>query len=472
MNFSTRKIWKLHYANSLDAFVPEMWAMESVAILVENMVAASLVHRDFEPEFSNFGDVVNTRKPGEFKAKRKGANDNVTVQDATATNIAVPLDQHFHTSFMIRDGEETKSFKSLVNEYLNPAAVSLARAVDQVVLGQTYRFLENQAGSIGGLTKSNAVEYITDTGLVMNKNKAHQIGRNLIWTPEAEALLVQNPTFHEADKVGDDGTALRTASIGRKLNFQHWMAQNMSQITGSATEGSAAVNNSGGYAVGATVITVDASSTDDVAGKWISINGKVYHVASDTVSTGAGNLTLEYGLVEAVNDNDSIIIYDETAAVDAASGYAAGYDKYIDIDDAGGSQPAVDLEVGQLVTFGTQNHRYTVIDVDTDTSGTETKILLDRPLEAALSDNDNVNYGPSGGGFNFGFHRNSVTLVIRPLAAPRDGTGAISAVANLGGATMRVVITYDGDKQGHLVTLDFLAGVQVLETALGAVALS
>ena len=92
------------YDNSLDAFVPEQWAMEGIAILMENMVAANLVHRDFEPLFAKYGDVVNTRKPAEFKGQRKTDSDDVTVQDATASNVAVPLDQHVHVRFLIRDG--------------------------------------------------------------------------------------------------------------------------------------------------------------------------------------------------------------------------------------------------------------------------------------------------------------------------------------------------------------------------------
>ncbi|KKM98411.1 hypothetical protein LCGC14_1158160, partial [marine sediment metagenome] len=62
-------------------------------------------------------------------------------------------------------------------------------------------------------------------------------------------------------------------------------------------------------------------------------------------------------------------------------------------------------------------------------------------------------------------------LVTRPLAAPAAGTGALSFVANFNGLSMRIVITYDGTKQGHLVTCDLLCGVKVLDTRLGAVML-
>lgn len=467
--------FQLHYDNSLDAFVPEMWAMESVSILEENMVAAQLVHRDFEFMFANQGDVVNTRQPAEFQAKRKGVNDNVTVQNADATNIPVPLDQHVHTAFLIRDGEESKSFKQLVNEYLRPATLSLARYVDQMVLAQYAHFITNQSGSLGGLTASNAVQYITETGLVMDRNKAHTTGRQQIWTPEAQAVLIQNPTFHQADKVGDDGTALRTASLGEKLNFRHWMAQNMSQVVSTnAVAETVAINNTGGYSKGTTSLNVDGFSADTsdlvTKGQWLSINGKVYQLNSNTTpSTNAGTITLTYGLKEAVADDDEVLIYTQQS-VDGA--HVAGFDGYVALDDGAGAQ-ASELQVGQMISFGDDvANSYVIIDIDTTTSATETLVLLDRPLVVALADDATVNYGPEGGGFNFAFHRNALTLAIRPLAAPLPGTGAVSSVIDAGGATMRVVITYDGNKQGHLVTLDFLAGIKVLDTDLGAVALT
>ena len=99
------------YENNLDAYIPELWAQEGLAILEENMVMANLVHRDFENEIAKFGDVVNTRKPGEFRIRRKTDGTTLVQQDATATNVPVPLDQWFYESFVIRDGEGSKSFQ-------------------------------------------------------------------------------------------------------------------------------------------------------------------------------------------------------------------------------------------------------------------------------------------------------------------------------------------------------------------------
>ena len=111
-------------------------------------------------------------KPGEFTSYRKDVGDNVTVQDATATNVPVVLNQHAHVSFLIRDGEESKSFKDLVAEYMQPAMLAQARFIDQVILGQYPQFLQYQYGGAGLLTSTNGKSFILGTRTIMNKNKA------------------------------------------------------------------------------------------------------------------------------------------------------------------------------------------------------------------------------------------------------------------------------------------------------------
>lgn len=463
LRFVPSSVFVAVYDNSLDPLVPENWANESLAILEESMVIGNLVHRDFEDEFAKAGDLVHTRRPGEFKGKRKGTNDNVVVQDATSTDVQVPLNQHLHTSFLIRDGEESVAMKDLVLEYLSPAMLANARFIDQVLLGQVYRFLENQNGSLFGLTKDNAIEYITGTRNVMNKNKAYMDGRNLIWTPDSETLVLQNPTFHQADRLGDAGTALREASIGRKLGFDHYMCQNASAVAeGNTTDG--AVNNAAGYPKGHTAaITVDGfSGIIATVGKWVKIAGDntPYRITAKAETLGnTTSITLDAPLRNAVVDNAVVKIYN-AAAVNNAAGYAVGYAKEIVYD--GGNAPVV----GQAVSFGASatSAVYSVLDV------TATTILLDRPLDAAIVDNDAINVGPSGN-FNFAFHRNALALVVRPLAMPRAGTGALSQSVSANGLSVRSTITYDGNKQGHLVTLDLLFGIALLDLKLGAVLL-
>jgi hypothetical protein len=449
-------------ANSFDAFVPELWANESLAILEENMVAANLVHRDFEPMIAKFGDIVNTRKPAEFTAKRKTDADSVTVQDASATNIPVTLNQHLHTTFLIKDGEDSKSFKSLVDEYLRPAMLSLARMIDQIVLGQVHQFYANVGGGLGLLTDATAKGYILETREAMNLNNAPMEGRNLIVAPNSETELLKLDLFNDASKVGDNGTALREASLGRKLGFDIFMCQNAASVaTGQDTRGFQ-INNAAGYVAGDSALTVDTGTGEVVVGTWVKIGGFPYRVTARTGTAPTTAITVSPVLRAAVADNAAVTVYDE-GAVNLVAGYAVGYAKEIVIDGfSAGKAP----KVGQLVTFTNATGAiYTVVQVTGDTG-----ITLDRPLEAALSDNDGVFIGPAGD-YNFAFCKNAVALITRPLALPRSGTGAAAAVVNFNGLSIRIVMQYDSSLQGTRVTCDLLCGVKVLEGDLGAVLL-
>ncbi len=441
------------YANDNDAFIPEVWAQESLMILENNMIAANLVHRDFENEIANYGDVVNTRRPNNFSAQRKGDTDDVTVQDATATNVPVMLNQHIHTSFIIKDGEASKSMKDLVTEYLHPAAISIAQACDQIVLGQVYRFLPNSVGAIGTAMSRATVVAAREK---MNQLKVPQgMGqRNMILTPTQEGDLLNIEGFVNANSIGDDGTALKSGSLGQKYGFNMYLDQNAPSILSASTIVTGAINLTAGYPVGTKVLVVDGFTGALVTGSWITIGGIPYRITAHT--EGSGNttgITLgDYGLL-APAANDAVITVFAPALVDFIAGYAAKWYKGVVYNTI------TPIKVGQLVSDDVDY--FAALDATTSTS-----VVLDRPTVTALANDDVLGLGPSGE-YGLAFHRNAISFVSRPLAQPRKGTGALSSVAAYNGLGLRVTITYDGTKQGHLVTLDILAGVEVLDQNLG-----
>ena len=466
LNFLKSKPTFIEYVNDLDAWVPEVWAAESLAILEENMVIGRLVHTDFSDEVANFGDIVNTRRPSSFTAERKGANDDVTVQDAEATNVAVPLDQHVHVSFLIRDGEESKSFQSLIEEYLQPAAKAMAEQIDRTLLGQVYQFLDNSVGILGSFSSTTAKATILDARQKMNENKAYMTGRNLILAPGTETETLKLDMFITANQVGDEGTAMREASLGRKLGFDIFMCQNTCAPSVAAGTGNANELNAAA-AVGDTALTLDGAVLDNGQYFWLEDDGQPLRVAS---GGGTANVVSNRALKAdvAIATSDLFEVADGTVDLAGHAGvttYPIGYSKRIKVDGTGVPH------VGQLVAFATVASAATVLGEYSIVSIPATGyIVLDRPLEVALLNNYVVNYGPRGD-YNFAFHRNALALVTRPLAAPKSGTGALSGVTSYNGLSMRVTITYDGTKQGHLVTLDCLCGVEVLDTNLGCVML-
>ena len=448
-------------ANTLDPFSPEVWAQESLMVLEENMIIANMVHRDFSTQIAKFGDTVNTRRPAEFEMKRKVDRDEVTVQAASATNVAVVLNMWPHVSFIIGDGEESLGFVNLRDTYLVPALVAMARGIDQMLLYQVYAFLANQIGALGtDLTKSS----ITALRAKMNTNKVPQPGRNVIITPNSEASLLNVSELINANTRGDDGSAQREAHLGRMLGFDWYMCQNTPSIPAGSTTEAAAVNNGDGYAIGSTSIAIDGTSEDLTAGSWCTIAGDM---TPQKITSATGSPTtlivISPGLKTAVVDDAVVTVY-TPGAIDLTAGYAAGYSKAMVVDGFD-----IAPNDGQLASIGTGN--YLAYNYGAMPTPTTTELLVSHALEALVANDAVVGLGPAGE-YNLAFNGNAISFVSRPLAAPAPGTGALSYVAQYRGLGIRVTITYEGRGQGHLVTVDLLCGTKVLDTDLGAVLLA
>ncbi len=466
------------FANDNDALIPELWARESIAVLEENMVMGMLVHRDFSMEVANFGDVVNTRKPSDMVVRRKTDSDSITYNDAVLTNVQVPLNQHFYAGFVIKDGERSKSLQDLIAIHLVPAMKAMGNGVDRAILGRMAHALlggpTDRVGRLSSLSSSNAKDMILEAREKLNRKLAHTNGRRLVLAPGSETAVLQTELFIAADQRGDGGTALTEARLGRILGFDTFMDQNVNGILAGSANGRDVV-------LGAATAAIAAGSTGsltaaDVTG-YVVLDGEFVVLAGNDQPTwstantddGGGNttaITLNEATKYAVSNGGVITVY---KACDVDGGYAAGYTKEIILD---GHTSGKNLVVGQLVAFGTTantRHTYTVIEVISSTA-TSTTVLLDRPLDFALVNNDKAFPGPAGD-FNVAFHRDAVALVSRPLARPDASMGARSFVAVHNDIAMRATMQYDIDAQGTKVVLDLLAGVAVLESKLACIVL-
>lgn len=453
--------------NDNDAFIPEIWANEGLAILEESMVAAKLVNRDFENEIAKFGDVVNTRRPGTFKIKRKVDGVSLSQQDAIASNVRVPLDQWIYNSFVIRDGEGSKSFQELVDIYLRPAMQAIARGVDRAVLGRIHEFLAtptSRVGRLGKLDANNSKDYVLEARQILNVNKAYPENRNLLLAPSSETALLKNELFIKADSRGDGGVALESARLGHILGFNTYMAQNVNSLsTGADIDATLTVDNA--LAAGVTPGAQDTSGMTGAVttGEFLTVDGNDQPTFITAHHESGGNtdtVTLNEANKYATLANATTVRYKKCAVNHPTSGtYAAGWSQEVNVDGyTSGKAP----QVGQLIAFGVSTSRrvYTVIE-STD-NGSTADLLLDRPLEVAVANDAAAFPGPYGS-FNWAFHKDALALVTRPLAPPPANRGVDSANAQYNDVSMRVSMQYDIQSQGTVVALDILAGVAVLD---------
>ena len=117
---------------------------------------------------------------------------------------------------------------------------TIAEGVDRALLGRVHAYLgspSSRVGKLGGLSSSNAKDYVLDAREKLNIDKAPVDGRKLVMAPTSETAMLKTDLFLKANERGDGGNALQNATLGRILGFDTYMAQNVNCVlSGSVTD--------------------------------------------------------------------------------------------------------------------------------------------------------------------------------------------------------------------------------------------
>lgn len=198
---------------------PDIIAREALMVLRNNAVMANLVHRDYSSEFvAGVGDTITIRKPASFVAKE--FDTDIEVQDATEESALVKMDKHLDVSFAVTSKQMTMGIEDFSKQLLIPAMQAFLNKID----GYLLTLAKGVTNSV--TATEDARNDIVDARTFLTKAAAPLTDRNLVVGSDMEADLLKTDLFVSAEKVGDDGTALREASLGRKLGLDCYVDQN------------------------------------------------------------------------------------------------------------------------------------------------------------------------------------------------------------------------------------------------------
>ena len=201
-------------------YPPEIWARESLMLTKQSMVAANLVHTDFKNEVAQHGDVVTTRKRDKFSigTLANTITSSMNVVAATATNVSVTLDTHNVVAFAITGRDQDTSIKNLVEEFMEPAIIPLAEAVDNDLLDKANGGLCSTAHVV----TANATLDLSDFAGVRQQLRTNQVPLtspggtprvNLVLGVEHEASALVIPELITANQSGVSTPATATGYI-------------------------------------------------------------------------------------------------------------------------------------------------------------------------------------------------------------------------------------------------------------------
>ena len=203
---------------------PDIIAREALMVLRNNAVMANLVHRDYSNDFSGaVGDTITVRKPATFVAN--DYNGSIEVQDATETAVSVVMDKHLDVSFAVTAKQMTMEIEDFSKQLLVPAMQAFADKIDKMLIALEAEATSRHPHASGAIAPADMIE----ARKFLTQNAAPLADRRFVVGATAEADLLNSELFVSAEKVGDAGTALREASLGRKFGMDCYVDQNIAK---------------------------------------------------------------------------------------------------------------------------------------------------------------------------------------------------------------------------------------------------
>lgn len=208
---------------------PDIIAREALMVLRNNAVMPNLVYRDYSSEFVGaVGDTITIRKPATFEAKE--FTDNITVQEATESGVDVKMDKHLDVSFAVSSRQMTLDIDDFSAQLLVPAMQAFADKIDSYLIGLeagiTQRIDVVAADGVDQKAIVDVRKFLTESAVPLTE-------RRFVYGSDAEADLLKTDLFVSAERVGDTGTALREASLGRKFGMDFYVDQNIKKVGGA-----------------------------------------------------------------------------------------------------------------------------------------------------------------------------------------------------------------------------------------------
>ena len=230
-------------------FIPELWEDMTVAAYKANLVAAASITR-FD-HTGKKGDTLHLQVPARQSANDKTANNPVTLNTDTATDLTIVIDKHKEWSMVFEDIAKIQSMPSAMEFYVDDGGYAIATAIDTDVLALG-------AGAQGGTAYSAAVaagdgttawdgsastntgngSAITDAGIRKVQQTLDDVnvpinGRCLIVPPVAKNTLLGIDRFNSQDYVNHQPVA--TGQFGEIYGFPVKQSTNCVTLTADDT---------------------------------------------------------------------------------------------------------------------------------------------------------------------------------------------------------------------------------------------
>lgn len=225
---------------------PSIISKESLVILVNNLVMAGCVNRQFEEQMgAKIGTQLTVRKPNKFIVS-EGAG--LQIQDIIEPSTSITISNQSHVDFQFGSAALTLVVEEFRERYLKPALEKLANRIDRGVVAN----VPNVYNEVGTPTVTPA----NFAGMALVAQRLDEEA-----APQQDRVLVLNPKAYWAIAVGISSVFVQSVAepgfkgyIPNIANMEIYMDQNVgTQQTGAYGATTPTVSGSG--QTGSTLVT-------------------------------------------------------------------------------------------------------------------------------------------------------------------------------------------------------------------------
>lgn len=115
------------------SFIPTIISQEALGRFASYMNLAKTVSRNFDWTPATYGSIISVPKRGTVTANSFSAGGSVSVQNPTATNVNVTLNQHYESTIAIDNVTQVLENQDVMVGYAEDMAIAIAEAVEQSI---------------------------------------------------------------------------------------------------------------------------------------------------------------------------------------------------------------------------------------------------------------------------------------------------------------------------------------------------
>ncbi len=176
-------------------FIPEIFSDQVRAAFKTRIVMANIVKQMSMTKKK--GDKINVPAPSRGTSTAKAAGTAVTIQNDTAANVAINIDQHFEYSRLLEDIAALQELNSAIEFYSDDCGFQLAKTVDT-----NLHNLGKNLGDGNGSSWVNSASYYVDASTGLTTYAADQVTTSDLLTDAGfrAAIVLQDNVDTPFDK--------------------------------------------------------------------------------------------------------------------------------------------------------------------------------------------------------------------------------------------------------------------------------